>query len=465
MWECVPTLLALCFGRRSRNTSWPLPPVESAHVDPNANAKPHNSKAASQMVESAATAAAVATAAVCSAHSAAASTTGVVHPSREGGISKLLRHSNPAIRYFYHPPEDSEREGGGQSTTAANFQVATVSARCVPNQAATRSPVKVVSKQIGSCGGSSGFETGTCICGSGSNSSRRGHGGSGCGSGCGNGSSDFCGGGNGGRGGGGYGVLGGGGSNSGGGDRGDDQRSFFPASIGYAVGQAIDVEQPSALPSALAPAPADWVHPPMLGPSANLEPLEEVPTPPGSCGRSSLRPPAAHPSVLKRLPQEPNSQPNSRASSMTASEPASLVGLQQELHHTASHILQRLVLQKASTKRPASLGRAATPWVDDESSLPPRSESDGRSVLSDGESASAVSASAPFRAACAACRPNSPCSVSAKSEVSAKSSGTGTTATGCREALASLKLLAQSLSPGATLPPSAIPAAASMRAC
>uniref|UniRef100_A0A7S2NQL1 Uncharacterized protein n=1 Tax=Haptolina brevifila TaxID=156173 RepID=A0A7S2NQL1_9EUKA len=86
----------------------------------------------------------------------------------------------------------------------------------------------------------------------------------------------------------------------------------------------------------------------------------------------------------------------------------------------------------------------------------PRSESaysDGRSVFSDGGSSALSSAigrsftGTESSVGRSACRPGSPHSASARSE-SQRSTGTNTTATTCREALASLRLLAQQLPPG-----------------
>ncbi|KAL1503641.1 hypothetical protein AB1Y20_012115 [Prymnesium parvum] len=344
LFECLPAFFCCrCFSSKHRSSSRSSGSQAGAEASEEGNA--------SQIVDSAATVAAVAAAAVCSAQSAAANCAGYVPPARQrssSNVSRLLHHSNPSIRWFYHPPE---------------VQKPPSSHRLALKQHPTSSHLAPPASAPSSFGSPSEV-----------------------------------------------------------------------SNLALATPRRISEEElssPDASP--MGDSRCVWHHPPMLGPSYDLEPLVEVPTPPNSCGRSSLRPSPMRPQVSYGQVVY-SSQPSSRTVSMTTSEAAALAGLQHELHSVASGLVQQ------ERQKAASLSRNHAHSCEDDQ-YSPRSELDNQSVFSDGNSDARRD------------RPHSPCSASAKSEAglsgSAKSGFTNsTTATNCREALASLRQLALSLPPG-----------------
>ena len=233
-------------------------------------------------------------------------------------------------------------------------------------------------------------------------------------------------------------------------------------------------------------------HPLMLGPSTELETLAEIPSPPSSCGRASGRStatsfaPPFSPTVMSPTHEgswaaSPLNSPRERAAHgggrgrhggegrLTREEREALAGLQLHLNRAASGFVQQELERVAERQQESGRfirvnSQGSLARSDHENTFPgdgatsPRSESalseGNRSVFSDGSypgrSMTGTESSIGYTVRTRGERSISPHSASARSVRSEgeRSSGTGTTATTCREALASLRLLAQQLPPG-----------------
>ena len=407
-------------------------------------------KQPSQIVDAAALAVTVAAAAVCSAHSSSsgAETGGQRQASRRSRL--LPSHSNPSIRWFYQPPDQprgaSHRELNAQqaaaltrstSSTTAKSDAAAAPAQaavCATAASATTTSSQYPSSQADDVPPPPGPPPKARRSGRASR------------------------------------------------DRPDDNEEgggnvAFDVAVTSASSSSSDAKpapQPQQLltPLPLFAAPPNS-HPPMLGPSNALEPLVEVPTPPSSCGRASGKSVTSCYSAADRevvrvaVDQDTSRHQHTRRPShhhrhgsegrLTREEKEALAGLQLHLNRAASGFLQqeleKVTAASESSNSPRDVGspRGLTHSHSGEA-IPdgahsPRSESalsdTNRSVFSEGSMVSVRTDVSGRRGD----RPGSPHSASARS-VGNASSGTNTTATTCREALDSLRLLNQQLTGG-----------------